>query len=261
MALQICANFRPVDATHTAAAIARVRRLEGELPSEARLFDDPYATLFDDARVDVQQLFEMVPFFVEHVRIRTRFIDDAVREAVTRGVRDVVLIGAGFDTRALRMSELRSGVRVVEIDHAEQIAEKKRRFAAAGVALPDGLVFAPADLGEDGALAGALTSAGLRAAPDASTVLWICEGLFGYLGKEALRTIAANTARFSAPRSTLVANHFTPWWSSSALEEVFVPEGWHVSSAPPFEALHRRWLGPSVPPGSEPFALLVATRS
>ena len=250
-----------MDATHTAAAIARVRRLEGERPSEARLFDDPYATLFDDARVDVQQLFEMVPFFVEHVRIRTRFIDDAVRDALTHGVRDVVLIGAGFDTRALRMPELRSGVRVVEIDHAEQITEKKRRFAAAGVRLPEGLVFAPADLNLDGALVGALTSAGLGAVPNAATVLWICEGLFGYLSKEALRTIAANTARFSAPGSLLVANHFTQWWSTSALEEVFAPEGWRVSSAPPFEALHRRWIGPSVPPGSEPFALMVATRA
>jgi len=65
------------------------------------------------------------------VRTFTTELGNAVREAVTRGVRDVVLIGAGFDTRALRMPELRSGVRVVEIDHAGQIAEKKRRFAAA----------------------------------------------------------------------------------------------------------------------------------
>jgi hypothetical protein len=115
--------------------------MEGERPSNERLFDDPYATLFDDARLDVQQIFEMVPFFVEHVRIRTRFIDDTVREAVARGVRDVVLIGAGFDTRALRMPELGAPVRVIEMDHAEQIAEKKRRFAAAGITVPQGLVF------------------------------------------------------------------------------------------------------------------------
>jgi methyltransferase (TIGR00027 family) len=249
-----------VDATHTAAAIARVRRLEGERPSEARLFDDPYATLFDDARLDVQQLFEMVPFFVEHVRIRTRFIDDTVREAVARGVRDVVLIGAGFDTRALRIPELRAGVRVIEIDHAEQIAEKKRRFAAAGIALPEALVFAPADLGQDGALVRALTAAGLEAMPDASAVLWICEGLFGYLSKDAISAIAADTARFSAPGSVLVGNHFTQWWSSSALAEVFEPEGWRVSAGPSFEALHVRWIGPTVPPGSEPFALMVARR-
>jgi O-methyltransferase involved in polyketide biosynthesis len=158
------------------------------------------------------------------------------------------------------MPEVRSGVRVIEVDHAEQIAEKKRRFAAAGIALPASLVFAPADLGEDGALVRALTSAGLGATPTASAVLWICEGLVGYLSKDAVCAIAANTARFSAPGSVLVANHFTQWWSSSALEEVFAPEGWRVSSGPSFEALHLRWIGPTVPPGSEPFALMVATR-
>jgi methyltransferase (TIGR00027 family) len=234
--------------------------MEGERPSNERLFDDPYATLFDDARLDVQQIFEMVPFFVEHVRIRTRFIDDTVREAVARGVRDVVLIGAGFDTRALRMPELGAPVRVIEMDHAEQIAEKKRRFAAAGITVPQGLVFAPADLSEEGALVHALSSAGLGASPDSSAVLWICEGLFGYLTQAAVAAIATDTARFSAPGSVVVANHFTQWWSTGALEEVFAPVGWRVTSGPTFDALHRRWIGPSVPPGSEPFALMLATR-
>jgi methyltransferase (TIGR00027 family) len=234
--------------------------MEGERPSQERLFDDPYAPLFDDARLDVQQLFEMVPFFVEHVRLRTRFIDDAVRGAVASGVRDVVLIGAGFDTRALRMPELRAGARVVEIDHAEQLAEKRRRFADAGVSLPPDLVFAPADLGEDGALVRALSSVGLSASPDSSRVLWICEGLFGYLSKDELRGIAAGTARHSAPGSELVGNHFTQWWSTSALEAVFAPEGWRVSSGPTFESLHRRFIGEPVPAGSEPFELMIATR-
>jgi methyltransferase (TIGR00027 family) len=245
-----------MDARHTAAAIARLRKREGTRPPGERLFEDPYAYLFDDTSLDVQQLFDLVPFFEEHIRLRTRLYDDTVREAVASGVGTVVLVGAGFDTRALRMSELRSA-RVVEVDHEDQIASKKRRFAEANVTLPANLSFTAADLMSPGALSLALERAELRGPTRA---LWICEGLFGYLSLAAVSEIATVTAKLSAPGSTLVANHGIRSWTPEVLATTFTAAGWRVDAPPSYEELHRRWLGAEVKPGWEEFALMVARR-
>ena len=244
-----------MDARHTAAAIARVRAREGARPANERLFDDPYAALFDDTSLDVQQLFDLIPFFEEHIRLRTRFFDDAVRDAVRGGVEQVVLVGAGFDARALRMPELRENVRVVEEDHEDQIALKRQRFAEASIALPDTLSFASADLMTPGALAEGLASAGLR---DPGRVLWVCEGLLGYLSLPAVTELATTTAALSMRGSTLVANHGVNSWKPEVIAATFARSGWDVTAAPSYDELFRKWLGPEVPPGGQEFALLVA---
>ncbi len=243
-----------MDARHTAAAIARLRKREGTRPPGERLFEDPYAYLFDDTSLDVQQLFDLVPFFEEHIRLRTRLFDDAVREAVAGGVGTVVLVGAGFDTRALRMPELRN-VRVVEVDHEDQIASKQRRFAEANVSLPANVSFTAADLMSPGALALALEGAGVLGPTRA---LWICEGLFGYLSLAAVSEIATVAAKLSAPGSTLVANHGIRSWTPEVLATTFTAAGFRIDTPPSYEELHRRWLGPDVKPGWEEFALMIA---
>lgn len=244
-----------MDARHTAAAIARTRKSEGARPANERLFDDPYAALFDDVSLDVQELFGLMPFFEEHIRLRTRFIDDMVRAAVANGTRHVVLLGAGFDTRALRMPELRENVRVLEVDHADQIASKKQRYAEAKVALPTNLSFAAADLMTPGALARALEGAGLRGE---NRVLWICEGLFGYLSLAAVTEIATSTKKLSAPGSALVANHGIRSWDPETLAQTFTEAGFYVEPPPSYADLYRQWLGPEVKTGWEEFAFLVA---
>ncbi|HEY2370442.1 MAG TPA: class I SAM-dependent methyltransferase [Polyangiaceae bacterium] len=57
----------------------------------------------------------VAPVLRDGVRLRTRYIDDALREAVKGGFDQFVLLGAGFDARALRMPEL-APKRVFEID-------------------------------------------------------------------------------------------------------------------------------------------------
>jgi methyltransferase (TIGR00027 family) len=244
-----------MDARHTAAAIARIRKREGSRPANERLFDDPYAGLFDDASLELQEFFAIQPFFEEHIRLRTRLIDDTAREAVANGVGVVVLLGAGFDTRALRMPEFGS-VRVVELDHEDQIASKQQRLAAANIALPANLSFAAADLMSPGALSSALERAGLRGPTRA---LWICEGLFGYLSLAAVTEIATVTAQLSAPGSTIVGNHGIRAWSPEKMAATFTTAGWRVDPPPSYEELHRRWVGPEVKPGWEEFALMIAT--
>src|SRR5919204_6404377 len=86
------------DVMDTAAAVARVREEEGLRPPGQRLFEDPFARLFrgDADAEEVTARFFTVPFFREGIRLRTRFIDDVVRDALGAGLRQVVLLGAGL---------------------------------------------------------------------------------------------------------------------------------------------------------------------
>ena len=77
------------------------------------------------------------PLVRDGVRLRTRFIDDFLREGLSAGMTQVVLFGAGFDARALRMPEIAArGARVYEVDLAAQLEQKRALLATAGVALP-----------------------------------------------------------------------------------------------------------------------------
>lgn len=177
----------------TAYSIAAVRADEREL------FEDPYAKHFvaagEHAREGTERYLSL-PFFRDGIRLRTRYLDDAVRGAVNDGFEQVVLLGAGFDARALRMSEL-AGKRVYEVDGREQMKRKREILAGAGVAIPDSNVYVPVDEFTTSAFTSALAAAGFDRERDA---FFVWEGVIGYIGDaeidENLR-LMANAAKRS----------------------------------------------------------------
>jgi methyltransferase (TIGR00027 family) len=81
---------------------------------------------------------------------RSRFTEDALHEAVARGVRQYVLVGAGFDSYALRLPAAARDLRIYEVDHPATQSLKLRRLEAVGIARPAAARFLAADLaGED----------------------------------------------------------------------------------------------------------------
>lgn len=133
----------------TAFSIAVVRAEEGSRPDGERLFTDPYASVFAAAgasAAESTQRFLDLPFFRDGVRLRTKFLDDCVRDGLTAGLDQVVLLGAGFDARGLRMTEIEARrATVFEVDTPEQMARKRRALAGAGVRLPARIVYVPFD--------------------------------------------------------------------------------------------------------------------
>jgi methyltransferase (TIGR00027 family) len=121
---------------------------------------------------------------------RSRFAEDALSIAVSRGLRQVVVLGAGLDTFALRNPYARLGLRVFEADHPATQAWKRERLASAGLAVPESLTFVPIDF-ERESLADALTAAGFTATVPA---FFICLGVVPYLTSEAI----GETLRFIA---------------------------------------------------------------
>src|SRR5262249_61130663 len=84
------------------------------------------------------------------IAARSRLSEDALAASVARGVRQVVVLGAGLDTFSLRNPYAEQGVRVFEVDHPATQAWKRERLREAGLALPASLTFPPVDFEPQG---------------------------------------------------------------------------------------------------------------
>ena len=93
---------------------------------------------------------------------RSRLAEDALADAVGRGVRQYVILGAGLDTFAYRSSYPASLLRVFEVDHPVTQNWKRRQLAACDTMVPESLTFVPVDF-EKQILAERLRQAGFRA--------------------------------------------------------------------------------------------------
>ena len=125
------------------------------------------------------------------VVMRSRYLEDAVDQALGRGVSQYVILGAGLDSFAYRRSDLARVLRVFEVDHPASQVWKRTRLQQAGIELPPNLSLVPVDF-EKRSLIDSLRMCGYRT--DAP-------GLFSWLGVtmfltsdaifSTLRTIAA----------------------------------------------------------------------
>ena len=116
------------------------------------------------------------------MQVRTRFIEERLTEAILRGASQLVILGAGFDTRAHRLKELLRRARVFEVDHPSTQEYKKRRVREEGIETPTNLAYVAVDFRHD-RLADELAAAGY----DRSAVtFFVCEGVTMYLPEEVM---------------------------------------------------------------------------
>jgi len=131
--------------------------------------------------------------------IRTRFIEERLAQAIRDGVSQVVILGAGFDTRAYRLTELLKNARVFEVDQPSTQEYKKRRIRDTGIEVPPNLTYVPVDFRHD-KLGDVLAAAGYDSN---QRTFFIWEGVTMYLPEaaveETLRWVAAQ-----APGSTVI---------------------------------------------------------
>ena len=127
---------------------------------------------------------------------RTWFFDHVVVDALDAGVRQVVIVGAGYDGRAMRYAA--DGVRFFEVDHPATQADKLARLARLGLST-EGTSFVEVDLTTD-PLADLLAAAG-HDPTAASAVLF--EGVASYLDEATLEGTLAALRRSAAPSSSL----------------------------------------------------------
>ena len=136
------------------------------------------------------------------IAMRSRFAEDSARRAIEKGVRQMLVLGAGLDTFAYRL-ERTQDMRVFELDHPATQAEKRRRLTEAQIAEPAHVSYVAHDF-ERGSMTAALKAGGLD--PDRGAfVLWL--GVTPYLTEEAVFATLGELARW--PGGTEVVFDYT----------------------------------------------------
>ena len=198
--------------SRTAQWVAAARGLGMLLPEDVRIAEDPYGIAFASTRI--QKLIEerrpsvlaQVPGFktwIAYMQVRTKLLDDAVRNFVDMGGRQVVLLGAGFDCRALRMPELEGSV-VYEVDHPATQEHKLSTLAKLGAQSPARYVTWDFETRAMDELPEGLVDAGHEA--DQPT-LTIWEGVTMYLTEAAIDASLRAIADYSCPTSQLAMTY------------------------------------------------------
>jgi methyltransferase (TIGR00027 family) len=137
------------------------------------------------------------------VAVRTATLDAHVRLwcSPPHSIPQVVLLGAGFDTRAARLAS--PGLRFFEVDHPASQLEKRRRVAALPGYPVDAPSYVPCDFEKDDLLE-RLVGHGFRVDAPA-VVLW--EGVVSYLTEPAIRATLRKVAQGFHPRTLLLFDH------------------------------------------------------
>jgi methyltransferase (TIGR00027 family) len=144
--------MNPNEPSRTALMIARQRAAHQVLDHGA-ILDDPFAMkILREDEKEVLQFVNGHPLASIGRLItaaRSRIAEDALAKAVEGGVRQIVILGAGLDTFALRNPHGARQIRIYEVDHPATQAWKRQRLAEAQIALPPRLIFVPVDFERD----------------------------------------------------------------------------------------------------------------
>lgn len=204
---------RPRGPSRTAGFVALFRALETQRPADRRLFADPYAAAFLDARLRAVLALARVPVTGALVTavidrgwpgaragviVRTRYIDGELEAALADGIGQIVILGAGFDTRAWRVPGAQRA-RVFEIDEPATLEFKRARMERVAGGLPPHVSLVPMDFERDD-LGARLSAAGLRRE---ERTMFVFEGVTSYLTAAGVDATFRRLAALAAPRSRL----------------------------------------------------------
>jgi methyltransferase (TIGR00027 family) len=168
---------------------AAVLRAAHQTLDGASIFRDPFARILLGREAD--RMIETVAADPTQQRwriflaARSRFAEDSLDAAVARGVRQLVILGAGLDTFSLRNPHVALGLKIFEVDHPSTQAWKRERLKEANFAIPDTLIFTPVDFSSQN-LAEQLVASGFQPARPAF-FCWL--GVVPYLRSEDISAI------------------------------------------------------------------------
>lgn len=194
----------------TAMGIAVARGVESEKPADERIFYDPYAR-----RLIPDWLYSVVGFFIKtgyaemrgpgiigYLAARERYIDDVLQNYLNDGLQQLVILGAGFDSRAYRF-DLAGRVNTFEVDNPVTQAEKIFRLKKVFGSLPGHVRFIPIDFITQNLPERLLSSgydSGLK-------TLFIWQGVTMYLSLEAVDATLAFVVNHATSGSGIVFDY------------------------------------------------------
>jgi methyltransferase (TIGR00027 family) len=144
--------MKPNESSRTSLMVAR-QRAAHQVLDHGSILNDPFALkILGEDEKDVLQFANQHPLGSIGRLVtaaRSRIAEDALSRSVDRGLRQIVILGAGLDTFALRNPHSALEIRNYEVDHPATQAWKRERLADAQIAIPPGLIFVPVDFERD----------------------------------------------------------------------------------------------------------------
>lgn len=138
-----------------------------------------------------------------YLQARTKHIDHSLKMGVEDGIRQVVILGAGYDTRAYRFRDVFEGVQFYEVDIGATQMAKKHHLRKLFGAIPDQVTFVEMDFNRDSLHEQLLASGfdiNLR-------TLFIMEGIIYYLPEAAVREVLFEIKSLAVPGSRIVLDY------------------------------------------------------
>ncbi len=203
------------NASKTAETIAMVRMTESKKPENERICYDPYAIHFisqnvldfaaknpEKYRAFVARNESLVPGATNSLVARVRFFDDVVKSSINEGLEQLVIVGAGYDTRAYRIEGLHK-THVFEIDHPATQKIKINNIKKIFKSRPNHVTYIPLDLEIDD-----FGKKLLETEYDSSKeTLFILEGLLMYISPETVDKILSFIVHSSVKGSSVLFDY------------------------------------------------------
>ncbi len=195
-------------ASQTALGTAALRALESEKPAADRICYDPLARKLVDPGFYLQvRLFARLSDWFTRggstfVVCRARYIDDYLLECLSAGIGQVVILGAGMDSRAYRGDLLPMGIKTFEVDHPATQAVKVEKIRYILGEMPKNVVYLPLDFSHE--TLDKLLSAGFD---QSLKTLFIWEGVSLYLDEEKIGATLLWVLQHAAPGSAIVFDY------------------------------------------------------
>lgn len=199
----------------SAESVTAVRAVESKRPEEERVCYDPFAkdflgakfTIFSRSRlltkIGLWDAERKTPGAVGCIAARTRYIDEYLKVCIDDGIEQLVILGAGYDSRAYRFDELKGRVKVFEVDRPATQKVKIEKVKKIFSFLPDNVVYVPIDFDKE-----ELDKRLFESGYDRSLkTLFIWEGVTMYITAEAVDETLAFVAENSGKGSSIIFNY------------------------------------------------------
>lgn len=171
----------------------------------AELFlNDQYSIALSSAESREWSKKKVGPFY-GYMIARTALVDALFQDALEHNVPQIVILGAGYDTRPYRFANSNNGTKIFEVDLASTQGGKVAKLAAAQVAIPDSVVYVDVDLAGESLL----DSLSLYGYERDGKTLFIWEGVTCYLTEKAVRNTLGFISEHSGVGSKIFFDYLT----------------------------------------------------
>ncbi len=196
--------------SQSAMGVALFRAIESTKPEDRRICYDPFARAFIPTVsyilvkliVDSGLYERMGPGAVGFIVVRERYIDDYLKSTLAEGLDQVVLLGAGLDTRAYRIPGIEK-TRVFEIDYPATQQTKQNGLKKVINPLPEYVTFVPMDFNTQ-SLEERLPGSGYD---EQAKTLFIWQGVTYFLEAKGVDSTLAFIANHSGPGSAVIFDY------------------------------------------------------